>query len=37
MNQSQKTGAGKGDKLRPRDQKKWDEGYQRIFGKKKKP
>lgn len=37
MNHSQKTGAGKGDKPRPRDQKKWDEGYLRIFGKKKKP
>jgi len=27
--------AGKGDSYRPVDQKKWDENYERIFGKKK--
>lgn len=27
---------GKGDKQRPVDPKKWDENYERIFGKKKK-
>jgi len=26
--------AGKGDKPRPCDKKKWDEGYDRIFRKK---
>ena len=26
--------AGKGDTYRPVDQKKWDENYERIFGKK---
>lgn len=29
-------GAGKGDTYRPVDQKKWDENWDRIFGKKKK-
>lgn len=29
--------AGKGDTYRQVDQKKWDENYERIFGKKKKP
>ena len=28
---------GKGDKKRPTDQKKWDRGWTRIFGKKKEP
>jgi hypothetical protein len=28
--------AGKGDSYRPVDYKKWDENYERIFGKKKK-
>jgi hypothetical protein len=28
---------GKGDKRRPEDQEKWDDGYTRIFGKKSKP
>lgn len=27
--------AGKGDKYRPVDQKKWDEGWEAAFGKKK--
>jgi len=27
--------AGKGDSQRPTDQQKYDEGYERIFGKKK--
>jgi len=27
---------GKGDKPRPTDKKKYDEGYDRIFGKKQK-
>ena len=27
---------GKGDKQRPTDKKKFDEGYERIFGDKKK-
>lgn len=27
--------AGKGDSYRPVDQKKWDENWERIFGKKK--
>ena len=26
--------AGKGDKPRPVDKKKWDEGWERIFGNK---
>ena len=26
---------GKGDKRRPEDQKKWDNGYDRIWGNKK--
>tara|TARA_Y100000593_G_scaffold93645_1_gene189304 strand:+ start:1133 stop:1315 length:183 start_codon:yes stop_codon:yes gene_type:complete len=29
-------GAGKGDGYRPVDQKKWDEGWEKAFGKKKK-
>tara|TARA_R100000700_G_C3086239_1_gene89653 strand:- start:194 stop:376 length:183 start_codon:yes stop_codon:yes gene_type:complete len=29
-------GAGKGDNYRPVDQKKWDEGWEKAFGKKKK-
>ena len=33
---SDKHGAGKGDKYRPVDQKKWDEGWEAAFGKKKK-
>ena len=28
--------AGKGGKYRPVDQKKWDEGWESAFGKKKK-
>lgn len=28
-------GAGKGDAVRPRDNDKWDAGYERIFGKPK--
>jgi hypothetical protein len=27
---------GKGDKRRPQDQEKWDNGYDRIWGNKKK-
>lgn len=27
---------GKGDKRRPEDQKQWDNGYNRIWGNKKK-
>lgn len=27
--------AGKGDRIRPFDQKKWDEGYERVFGRAK--
>ena len=27
--------AGKGDKTRPTNKKKYDEGYERVFGKKK--
>lgn len=27
---------GKGDKPRPIDKKKWDDGWERIFGKKEK-
>ena len=27
--------AGKGDRYRPIDQKKWDEGWEKAFGKKK--
>lgn len=30
------TGAGKGDKPRPVDKKKFDEGWERAFGKEKK-
>jgi hypothetical protein len=26
--------AGKGDRYRPVDQKKWDEGYERVFGQR---
>jgi len=29
--------AGKGDRLRPFDRKKWAEGYERAFGKRKPP
>jgi hypothetical protein len=29
--------AGKGDSPRPTDQQKYEEGYERIFGKKSKP
>tara|TARA_R110000824_G_scaffold44101_3_gene128544 strand:+ start:1660 stop:1803 length:144 start_codon:yes stop_codon:yes gene_type:complete len=29
--------AGKGDKYRKIDQKKWDEGWESAFGKNKKP
>ena len=32
---SDKHGAGKGDKYRPVDQKKWDEGWESAFGNKK--
>ena len=32
---SDKHGAGKGDRYRPIDQKKWDEGWESAFGKKK--
>ena len=32
---SGKNGAGKGDKYRPIDQKKWEEGWEAAFGKKK--
>ncbi len=28
--------AGKGDRYRPVDQKKWDEGWEKTFGDKKK-
>ncbi|MCK5608957.1 hypothetical protein KAR91_44195 [Candidatus Pacearchaeota archaeon] len=28
------SGAGKGDRYRPYDRKLWDEGYERIHGKK---
>ena len=28
--------SGKGDKQRPHDKKKFDEGWERIFNKKKK-
>ncbi len=28
---------GKGDRQRPTDKEKFDEGYDRIFGKKKQP
>lgn len=28
--------AGKGDKYRPVDREKWNENYDRIFGKKRK-
>jgi hypothetical protein len=27
-------GAGKGDRPRPVDRKKWDAGWERVFGKK---
>ena len=33
---SGKHGAGKGDRYRRLDQKKWDEGWEKAFGKKKK-
>ena len=32
---SGKHGAGKGDRYRPIDQKKWEEGWEKAFGKKK--
>tara|TARA_Y100000593_G_C4066082_1_gene216791 strand:+ start:303 stop:452 length:150 start_codon:yes stop_codon:yes gene_type:complete len=32
---SNKHGAGKGDRYRTVDQKKWDEGWEKAFGKKK--
>tara|TARA_Y100001973_G_scaffold56523_1_gene83453 strand:+ start:559 stop:711 length:153 start_codon:yes stop_codon:yes gene_type:complete len=32
---SSKHGAGKGDRYRTVDQKKWDEGWEAAFGKKK--
>lgn len=34
--QTSKSQAGKGDKPRPKDQKKWDEGWTRIWGTKQK-
>ena len=33
---SNKHGAGKGDRYRTVDQKKWDEGWEKAFGKNKK-
>tara|TARA_R100000008_G_C3534643_1_gene141286 strand:- start:286 stop:438 length:153 start_codon:yes stop_codon:yes gene_type:complete len=36
MMMSGQHGAGKGDKYRPIDMKKWDEGWEKAFGKKKK-
>jgi|TARA_R110001583_G_scaffold138087_8_gene289717 hypothetical protein len=33
---SGKNCAGKGDSYRKLDQKKWDEGWEKAFGKKKK-
>ena len=30
------SGSGKGDKPRPFDRKKWDAGWERAFGKKKR-
>ena len=30
------SGAGKGDRYRKLDQQKWDEGWERSFGKKSK-
>jgi hypothetical protein len=33
---SDKHGAGKGDRYRSVDQDKWDEGWEKAFGKKKK-
>ena len=35
INMSSKHGAGKGDRYRTVDQKKWDEGWEKAFGKKK--
>lgn len=35
MKMSGKNGAGKGDKYRPVNQKKWEEGWESAFGKKK--
>ena len=32
-----KHSAGKGDKYRPVDYKKWSDNWDKIFGKKKKP
>jgi hypothetical protein len=37
MSENKSTGAGKGDKARPVDKKKWDDNYDSIdWGKKKK-
>jgi len=36
MNDNRQHSAGKGDKPRPIDYKKWSEGWDRIFTKKKK-
>lgn len=36
MSNSRVHSAGKGDKPRPVDYKKWSENWDRIFGKKKK-
>lgn len=33
MSDRNKNGAGKGDSYRPVDKKKWDEGWERVFGK----
>lgn len=33
--QNRQHSAGKGDSYRPVDRKKWDENWDRIFGKKK--
>lgn len=30
-------GAGKGDRYRPVNRDKWDEGWERIFGKTEQP
>lgn len=31
------TGAGKGSRYRPVDRRKWDEGWERVFGRKAEP
>jgi hypothetical protein len=36
MSDNRQHSAGKGDKARPVDYKKWSENWDRIFGKKKK-